>query len=95
MKEKWPFISPGYHQTYTITPSVLRIWLNKAGFEVISLSTFGLALNSFSDKVDSFIIREVTAAIERMLRFLMMIIVRVFKPLNLGDSIFLVARRVC
>lgn len=94
LKERWPFIAPGYHQTHTITTTDIRIWLNEAGLKDIGMSTFGTVLRSFSRSFDSSISRKVVESIETALRFQTQIVLWLFRPLNMGDTISCVARRV-
>ncbi len=92
MKEKWRFIGV-YHQSYTITTTDLRNWLNAAGLREVTLLTSMLALESFSNKLNSPIARGMAEVIERVLRFQIQILLRLLRPLNLGDLIVCVAKR--
>ncbi len=93
MRERWRFIGV-YHQSYTVTATDLRNWLNAAGFRVVTLSSSALILDDFSNKLNSQIARRMAKVTEEILRFQIRIMFKVLRPLNLGDLIFCVAKRV-
>lgn len=93
MKARWRFIG-NYHQSYTITTTDLKNWLNRAGLREVTLGTSTLALPSFSNKFNSPIAKELAGVIERILRLQTQIMLKLLRPLNLGDLIDCVAKRV-
>jgi len=93
MKQRWSLISPGYHQTHTITTTDLNSWLKDAGFNVVRMRTFGLALKSFS-KTTIPVIKQIEKVVEKTLELEIQQILKLLSPFNLGDTIYCAAKRI-
>ncbi|MEM3765643.1 MAG: class I SAM-dependent methyltransferase [Candidatus Bathyarchaeia archaeon] len=93
MKDRWSFITPGYHQTHTITVSDIADWAYESRLTIVKIDTFGITLNSFSDKIHLPILKQIAQILEIALRFEIDGILKLLKPLHLGDTIYCVLKR--
>jgi 2-polyprenyl-3-methyl-5-hydroxy-6-metoxy-1,4-benzoquinol methylase len=84
MRENWLQNEP-LHVSYKITIGDLKKWLANASLRELEISTSVVALKPFPDRMK---------VIEKLLRFQIALIFRGLKPLNLGDVLFCVARKI-
>lgn len=84
MGKSWLQIDP-LHVSYTIRITDLKKWLAGAGFEVMEISTQDIYLKPFPKRIKM---------VEKLLRYQVLIILRLLKPFNLGDDIVCVARKL-
>jgi hypothetical protein len=84
MRKRWLQLGLG-HVSYTITVNDLKRWVARAGLREITIFTQDVYLWSLPTEMKF---------VEKMLRFHLSIILRLLRPLNLGDDIICVAKKV-